>query len=118
TDVAWRVLTFAGARAVVDVDLRARPAWPGLAHLPEIVLLAEPQDLLWVDVSLLAPPLLGFVVSGVDRSPKLVLREMPDPGEQLPGPEDRFFLVIVTERPVAEHFEEGVMVGVPSHLFE
>src|SRR5207244_6074423 len=43
---------------------------------------------------------------------------MPDPGEQLPGPENRLFLVIVAERPVAEHFEESVMVGVPSYLFE
>src|SRR5262249_32609396 len=30
----------------------------------------------------------------------------------------RLFLVVVAERPIAEHLEEGVVIGVSSYLFE
>src|SRR3546814_15715059 len=32
--------------------------------------------------------------------------ELPDHGQQLPGPEDRVALEVVAERPVAQHFEK------------
>ncbi len=46
------------------------------------------------------------------------LVEAPDFGEQLPGPGDRFLLEVVAERPVAEHLEEGVVVGVLADVVE
>src|SRR5206468_3188198 len=36
----------------------------------------------------------------------------------LPRPADRLALVVVAEGPVAEHLEEGVVVGVAPHLLE
>ncbi len=53
------------ARAVgrqINVDLGARTARTGIAHLPEIVFLAEPQDMRGIDVRLLAPEILGLAV--------------------------------------------------------
>ena len=46
------------------------------------------------------------------------LGEVVDFGEELPGPGDGFFAEVVAKRPVAEHFEEGVVVGVVSYVFE
>src|ERR1019366_7385009 len=37
---------------------------------------------------------------------------------EFPMPSNRFFLVIVAERPVAEHFEKSVMVSVAADRFE
>ena len=46
------------------------------------------------------------------------LVEAPDPGEQLPGPGDRLLLEVIAEGPVAEHLEEGVVIGVVADVVE
>ena len=43
---------------------------------------------------------------------------MQDIYQIFPRPVDRFFFKVIAERPVAQHLEHGVMVGVESHLFE
>ncbi len=78
-DVPRRLTTVAAARAAIDVDLRARAARPGLAHLPEVVLFAEAQDAVAADVRGLAPPLLGFVVRLVDGHPEVCPSEASRP---------------------------------------
>ena len=35
-----------------------------------------------------------------------------------PCPTDGFFLEVITERPVTQHFEHGVMVGIMSYFFK
>src|ERR1051326_1675968 len=94
------------------MDLAARPARAGLAHLPEIILLAEAEHALLRQAADLEPQPLGFVVVLVDGGPEFVDRQLPFLGQKLPGPRDRLFLVVVAEGPVAEHLEEGVVVGV------
>src|SRR6185369_9773834 len=116
--VAGNSSPVAGAGAAIDVDLRARAARPGLAHLPEIVLFAETQDAVAPDVGDLAPPVFGFVVRSVDANPEGFLGKLPDLRQQLPRPADRFLLVVVAKRPVSEHFEEGVVIGIASDFFE
>ena len=39
-------------------------------------------------------------------------------GQQLPGPADRLLLEIVAERPVAQHLEHRVVVGVVADLLQ
>ena len=43
---------------------------------------------------------------------------LPDFREQFPRPGDRFLLEVVAEGPVAEHLEEGVVVGVLADVVE
>src|SRR5215510_16298846 len=112
--MARRVLALTRAGAVVDMDLRTWSAGSSLAHLPEVIFVAEAQDLIAIDVGLFAPPFICFIVSGVHRGPQFVLGQTPYVGEQFPGPKNRFFFVIIAKRPVAEHLEERVVVGVPS----
>ena len=64
-------------RAAVDVDLRARAARAGVAHLPEVVLVAEPLDALQRHADLFVPDLLGLVVALVNRDPEPVAVEAP-----------------------------------------
>src|SRR5262249_12216971 len=70
------------------------------------------------DVGGLEPERGGLVVGGVDRGVELVLRQLPDAGQELPRPYDRVALPVVAERPVAQHLEEGVMIGVAADLLE
>ncbi len=52
--------------ALVEVDLRARAAGPGVAHRPEVVLLAQAQDAVVAEARHLLPEPERLVVVGVD----------------------------------------------------
>ena len=112
--------------AQVDVDLRARPARPGLAHHPEVVLRRLVEDVGRVDGGLLGPEVgrLGVrpeaerLVALVDGDVEAVGVEAPAVDEQLPGPGDGLALEVVPEAPVAEHLEERMVVRVEADLVE
>ena len=108
----------AGLRATVNVDFRARSAGARLAHFPEIVLFGKTQDLLRIDVGLCPPPLVRFVVRRIHRRPEFLLGKFPDLGQQFPGPADGFLFVVIAKRPVPQHLEEGVVVGIAAHFFQ
>ncbi len=110
----------------VDMDLGAGAAGAGVTHLPEVVLLVAQVDVLPGDVGGLGPDFGGLGVC-----PQLVLGvplehggvqaggvESPHLGEELPGPTDGFLLEVVAEGPVAQHLEEGVVVGVLADIVE
>jgi hypothetical protein len=98
--------------APVVVELRARPAGAGVAHRPEVLLLAEAQDSRGRQV--LLPELRGLVVVGVDGRPQ-PLRIQPvalvPVRDQLPCVGNGVGLEVVAEGEVAEHLEERVMAS-------
>ncbi len=110
----------------VDVDLAARTARPRVAHFPEVVLLRAEVDVRRVDVGDGAPQFGGFVVGfqtvslvpAEDGGVQPALVDAPDVGEQIPRPGDGLGLEVVAERPVAQHLEEGVVVGVLADIFQ
>src|ERR1019366_9581384 len=91
-DVTGNVAMVTRRGAAVDVDLGARAARADLAHLPEIVLLVETQDVVGRDVGLRTPAGRGLVVGAKHAGVELVLRQLPDVGEQLPRPRNGFLL--------------------------
>ena len=116
----------------VDVELGARAAGAGLAHHPEVIFLIPVHD---VDfgveaggAELLGPDVPGFLVEVgwvalglvglVDGGVEAVLREFPDLRDELPSVVDGLALEVVAEGPVAQHFEERVVVGVQANVFE
>ena len=115
----------AAADAVV-VELGARAAGAGVAHLPEVVLHAALEDVVRGQVAQpqLARLLVGggaaaavgvaLAVGGVEA----VRGDLPHFGDEFPGPVDGFLLEIIAEGPVAEHLEERVVIGVQTHVFE
>ena len=58
---------------------RARAARAGVAHLPEVVLVAEALDALHRHADDVVPDLLGLVVGVVDRDPDAVAVEAEHP---------------------------------------
>ena len=116
----------------VHVQLRAGTAGAGLAHHPEIILHAAVHHVhLGVHAlggKQLSPHIIGLLVKltgvalllvrGVHGGVQALHGEAPAFHNQLPGPGDGLFLEIVAERPVAQHFEEGVVVGVLTHILQ
>ena len=116
----------------VHVEFAARAAGAGVAHHPEVVFLVAVDDVdLRVEAGgaeLLGPDVVGFLVElagvafalvrRIDGGVEAVLGELPDFGDQFPGPVDGFLLEVIAEGPVAEHLEEGVVVGVEADVFE
>jgi hypothetical protein len=78
-----------------------------------------------VEAGLFLPDVGGFLV-GRDVAlvileagrVEFVLGQSPDFGQQLPRPGNGFFLVVIAERPVAEHLEKGVVGVVAAHVVE
>ena len=98
--------------ALVEEDLRVGAAGAGVAHGPEVVLVAHALDPLGRHADLVDPDLLGLVVAVVHRDPEAVAVEAEDLGEELPGHGDGVGLEVVPEAEVAQHLEEGAVVGV------
>ena len=109
--------------AAVVVDLRARPAGPGHAHVPVVVGRAAVLDPALRQADLVPPDGERLVVTVQHGGPELVLREAEPAvglglGQQLPGVGDGTLLEVVAERPVAEHLEERGVPGGLADLFD
>jgi len=104
--------------APVVHDFRAGAAGAGIAHGPEIVLLAQAVDAVRREPGHLLPQSEGLVVVLVDRGVEARLVEPDHLGQKRPGEPDGVFLEVVAKREVAEHFEKGVMPGGTADIFQ
>ena len=110
--------------AQVEMNLRAGTAGTRLTHLPEVVVLVTAddvvfgQELLPVVVSLLIEGHAVLLRAFENRGVHAVGRQFVDAAQQLPRPLDRLLLEVVAVRPVAQHLEHRVVIGVVAHLFE
>ena len=110
-----------GARqviALVEVDLRAGAAGAGLAHGPEVVLLAQTEDAVVAEAGHLFPQRERVVVVGEHGGDQPGTIEGEVAGQELPREGDRVGLEVVAEREVAEHLEECVMAGGAPDVLE
>ena len=98
-------------RPAVDVEFTAGSARTRVAHLPVVVLVAEPLDAVHRDADDLVPDRLGLVVGLVHGDPETIAVESPASRsriarDEVPAPRDRRLLEVVAEAEVAEHLEE------------
>ncbi len=100
---------------LVDEDLRVRSTGPRGPHGPEVVVVAHALDPLGRQSHLVDPDLLRLVVAVVHGDPQAVAVEAEHVGQQLPGQRDGVFLEVVAEAEVAQHLEEGAVVGIGAH---
>ena len=91
------------------MDLRARPARPRLAHLPEVVFLAQPENPLLRNPRDRLPQLLRVIVFAKNGNVELVFREPVIFGDQLPSKCNRVFLEIIPKRKIPQHLKERMM---------
>ena len=114
----------------VDVEFRARAARAGFTHHPEVVLHVAVYDLdrgvAAFGAKQVRPEVVGFLVELawvarlrlIDGGVEPVWRDAPALDGEFPCPRDGFLFEIVTERPVAEHLEERVVIGIVADIFE
>ena len=110
-------------RPAVVVQLAARPAGTGVAHPPEVLLVAgrdvaPPHEALRRQADLVGPDGVRLVVIGVHRGGDAVGGDAQLIGQELPCPVDRLALEIVAEAPVAEHLEQRVVARRAADLLE
>ena len=112
------------------MELGAGTAGAGLTHHPEVVLFVAVdnvhggiesgsfEDGCPVGVCLIVE--CGWIAffRSVDGGVEAFRRKAPDLRQEFPSPFNGFFLEVVAEGPVAEHLEEGVVVGVVADVFE
>ena len=112
----FQISTSPEVGVVVDFAARAADAVGPLAGgvgRPEVLVLAQPLQPLGRELDLVGPDAGRLVVVEVDRGrePLGVQAEPLLVGQELPRPVDRLALEIVAEAEVAQHLEEGVVVG-------
>ena len=121
-------------RAVVVKDFRARTARAGVGHHPEVVglvaaalVVADADDAVFLKDTLRRPTRLdknGFpnrislIVFHVHRGVQLVGGQLVDLSQQFPRPLQRLALEVIAKRPIAQHFEKGVVAGGVAHVFQ
>ena len=108
----------------------ARAAGTGFTHHPEVVFDITVNDLDFRIATRRAekfcPDVVSFLVEVswiagfrcVDRCVESMRRKSPASDNQFPCPLDGFFFEIVSERPVPEHFEKRMVIGVVADVLE
>ena len=113
-----------GRRAQIDMDFRAGAARTGVTHFPEIVLFITQDNAVFAYNAFPEIPCLLVerntirFISFKHGYIQPVFRQFVNVRQQFPRPGNGFFLEIVTKRPVAEHFEHRVVVGIKTHIFK
>ena len=117
-DAAIGLATGAGFGAPVVVQLAGGAAGTGIAHGPEVGLLAHAQDALDRQADLVAPDAEGVVVVAEHRRHQPLPVDAVDAGQAVPGKVDRVALEVVAEGEVAQHLEEGVVARRGADLLQ
>ena len=115
---AMGVAYLAGLRAEVIVDFGAGTARSGLSHLPEIVLLVEPDNPLASDARSGCPQIGCFVIFAKDGYPELVRRQLEFLYQERLREVDRFVFEVIAEGEVPEHFEKRLMTAGMAHVVQ
>ena len=96
------------APVIIDLGTRAAGACP---MLPEIILLAEPEDLLLRNADLLIPDLVGLVVVQIDGRIEPVRIQPHHLGQKLPRPGNGLVLKIIAKGKIAQHLKKSAVTG-------
>jgi hypothetical protein len=109
-----------GKRAFAEIVMQfgAGAAGTGVAHGPKIVRFVQAQYLIFRNAFLCMPDIPGNIIITEHGHPEPLWVHTEVPCEQFPGKMDRFFLEIIAEREVAQHFKKSMMAERMSHILE
>ena len=102
----------------IVIDLRAGAAGSRIAHLPEVVGLIQPGNVVRRNISHFAPQLLGFIVFAEHADVELVLGQTVNFGHQFPGINDGVALEVIAEGKIPQHFEKRVMAARVANVIQ
>ena len=111
-------------RAKVYMNFRTGTARTGITHFPEVIMFVTINNMIFRQE--LFPVTGSFVVArqtfgrasfeyGCIQTFRVQLQDIH---QIFPCPSDGLFLEIITERPVSQHFEHRVVIGIVSYLFQ
>ena len=117
-------------RREIHMQLRARPAGPRLSHHPEVVVRIAIHHM-HLRIHSLArkerrPCVVRLLVEftripfpgRIHRSIEPLHREAPTLHNEFPCPRNCLLFEVIAERPVAQHFEKGVVIGILPHVLK
>ena len=79
--------------------------------LPEVVSLAETEDILSRDADFFVPNFKGFLVIFIDRRIQTILFQANHLGQELPTPGNGLVLKVITKGEIAQHLKIGAVAG-------
>ena len=112
------------SRTTIEMNLRARSARTCVAHFPEVIMLVAVDDVVGRNVlqpvacSLIIADKILFRTALEDRHIEVLRVELQHINEVFPRHIDGSLLEIVAERPVAEHLEHRVVIGIMPDFFQ
>ena len=111
--VFWHVIVFL---ATVVEDFWVRTTW-AFTDVPEVVF--QLHDVAFRQADDFMPDPVSFSILRVNSYVKLVLVQVQPvrTGQKFPGPRNRFFLEVVTNWEVAQHFKQGLVAGSLTDVF-
>ena len=86
--------------------------------LPEIILLAKPEDPLRRDTDLPVPDLESLLILFIDGRIQPVRRQPHHLRQKFPGPCDSFPLKIIAEGKVPQHLKKGAVARCLSYILQ
>ena len=113
-DSACRFAT-APFRAEVIEDFAVRTA-RAFADFPEVIVEFENPFISQADH--IMPVIIGFFIVRINGDIQFVRIQFQDLGQKFPGPGNGFFLEIIAEREVAQHFKERMVTGCTAYVVD
>ena len=102
----------------IDMNFRTGTTGACFTHLPEIVFFSKTDDMLRINIRIVLPYLKTLIIVMVDCCIETSLRQLPNFSKELPCPRYSFNFVIITKRPIAEHFKKGMVIGIPPNILQ
>ena len=108
----------------IHMNFRTRPTWSLLAHFPEIIFLVSVYYSAFVDMFFpkIVCILVSFQIFGSisfeNRHIQIFFRNFINFGQKLPRPSNRFFFEIIPKRPVPQHLEHRMVIGITPYIVQ
>ena len=90
----------------------------GVAHLPEIGVVAQAYDAVSGYTDLVGPDGGSFIVVFVDGDPEFVFGQLQCAGQEIPGVLDGIVFEVIAKAEVTQHLEEGMVTGGVADVFQ
>ncbi len=113
--------------AVVEENFSTRTTRTGIAHLPEVVrgvtgafVVTDADDFLRRQTDFFIPDVVRFIVFGVHSHHQFLNRQVQPllRSQKLPGEMNGVIFEVIAKAEVTQHFEEGVMTGGVTDVFQ
>ena len=104
--------------AVIEEYFGTGTTGAGIAHLPEVGVVAQAHNAIHGDTDLFCPDLGGFVIVLVDGDPEFVFGQLQGLCQKVPGIANGVLLEVIAKAEVTQHFKKGVVTGGVTDIFQ